>query len=168
LFAEQILEGKPLSITDPKMTRFMMTLADAVELVMYAFKHGTNGDIFVQKAPACTIGVLAEALTKTLKRPSHPVQIIGTRHGEKLFETLLSREEMASAEDRGGYFRVPPDLRDLNYRKYVEEGEANISMAEDYNSHNTTQLDVDGMSKLLLKLDFIRDLRGGHPPRLEG
>jgi UDP-glucose 4-epimerase len=168
LFAEQILAGKPLSITDPTMTRFMMTLADAVELVMYAFKHGTNGDIFVQKAPACTIGVLAEALMKTLKQPSHPVQIIGTRHGEKLFETLLSREEMASAEDRDNYFRIPPDLRDLNYRKYVEEGEANISTAEDYNSHNTTQLDVSGMSQLLTTLDFIRDLREGRPPRLEG
>jgi UDP-glucose 4-epimerase len=167
LFAEQILAGKPLSITDPKMTRFMMTLADAVELVMYAFKHGRNGDIFVQKAPACTIGALAKALMRVLNRLSHPVQVIGTRHGEKLFETLLSREEMASAEDRGNYFRIPPDLRDLNYKKYVEEGEANISVAEDYNSHNTMQLDIDGMSQLLLNLDFIRDLREGRPPRLE-
>ena len=163
LFVSQWLAGRPLTITDPQMTRFMMTLEDAVELVLYAFHHGANGDIFVQKAPAATIEVLSEALLQLLKHPAHPVDIIGTRHGEKLFETLLSREEMACAEDLGGYYRVPPDLRDLNYGKFVERGERSISVAEDYNSHNTRRLDVEGMKQLLLKLKFIQDLIAGRP-----
>lgn len=167
LFAEQIGAGTPLTLTDPNMTRFMMTLPDAVDLVLYAFEHGGNGDIFVQKAPAATIGVLAEALTRTLGVPDHPVRIIGTRHGEKLFETLLSREEMAAAEDMGDYYRIPPDLRDLNYAKYVESGETTISAAQDYNSHNTTRLDVGAMSALLMKLEFVRELAAGRPARPE-
>ena len=160
-FIEQIRAGKSLSITDPNMTRFMMTLADAVDLVLYAFEHGNNGDLFVQKAPAATVETLAHALTDLLGKPDHPVQIIGTRHGEKLYEALLSREEMACAEDRGDYFRVPPDLRDLNYSKFVEEGEEKISRTEDYNSHNTQRLDIEGMQKLLLKLDFMRAIQRG-------
>lgn len=165
LFVEQLLGGRPLTITDPNMTRFMMTLDDAVDLVFYAFEHGTNGDIFVQKAPAATIEVLARALMELAGKPNHELQVIGTRHGEKLYETLLSREEMVSAEDRGDYFRVPPDLRDLNYSKFVEQGEVGISRAEDYNSHNTVRLDAEGMKRLLLRLDFIRDLVGGRIPR---
>ena len=161
LFIEQIRAGKSLSVTDPNMTRFMMTLADAVDLVLYAFEHGNNGDLFVQKAPAATVETLAHALTGLLGKPDHPVQIIGTRHGEKLYEALLSREEMACAEDRGDYFRVPPDLRDLNYSKFVEEGEEKISRTEDYNSHNTQRLDIAGMQKLLLKLDFMRAIQRG-------
>lgn len=161
LFVEQMLAGTPLTITDSNMTRFMMTLDDALDLVHYAFEKGDNGDIFVQKAPAVTIGTLAKALLQLFQRPEHSVNVIGTRHGEKLFETLLSREEMVCAEDKGKYFRVPPDLRDLNYEKYVEQGESRISEAGDYNSHNTTRLDVEGMKELLLKLDFIRDLLAG-------
>lgn len=156
LFTNQIRNGAPLSITDPNMTRFMMTLDDAVDLVLYAFQHGGPGDIFVQKAPAATIDVLAQALVNLLGVPGHPVNVIGTRHGEKLFEVLLSREEMASAQDLGEYFRVPPDLRDLNYGKYVEQGEVKISEAVEYNSHNTQRLDVDGMKALLLKLRFMQ------------
>jgi UDP-N-acetylglucosamine 4,6-dehydratase/5-epimerase len=163
LFVEQLLGGRPMTITDPNMTRFMMTLEDAVELVLYAFTHGANGDIFVQKAPAATIQTLALALCQVLGRPEHEIRVIGTRHGEKLYEALLSREEMAAAEDQGGYYRVPPDLRDLNYGKFVEQGERRISEAQDYNSHNTQRLDVAGMSQLLLKLDFIRDLVAGKP-----
>lgn len=161
LFVDQIRAGKPLTITDPNMTRFMMTLADAVDLVLYAFEHGDNGDLFVQKAPAATIETLARSLTDILGKPEHPINIIGTRHGEKLFEALLSREEMACAEDLGGYYRVPPDLRDLNYGKFVEQGEERISHTEDYNSHNTERLDVPGMQTLLRKLDFIRALERG-------
>lgn len=161
LFIQQIRAGKPLTLTDPNMTRFMMTLADAVDLVLYAFEHGNNGDLFVQKAPAATVEVLAKALTQMLDLPEHPIQVIGTRHGEKLYEALLSREEMACAEDRGDYFRVPPDLRDLNYEKFVEQGEEKISRTEDYNSHNTIRLDVDGMKQLLLKLDFMRAILRG-------
>ncbi|AUV44357.1 MULTISPECIES: UDP-N-acetylglucosamine 4,6-dehydratase/5-epimerase [Citrobacter] len=156
LFVDLIREGKPLTITDPNMTRFMMTLDDAVDLVLYAFEHGNNGDIFVQKAPAATIETLAIALKELMEIPEHPVHIIGTRHGEKLYEALLSREEMVAAEDMGEYYRVPPDLRDLNYGKYVEQGDQRISQIEDYNSHNTERLDVEGMKKLLLKLAFIR------------
>lgn len=163
LFVEQVQAFRPLTITDPAMTRFMMTLDDAVALVLYAFEHGENGDIFVQKAPAATIDVLARALLELLGRTEHAVDVIGTRHGEKLYETLLSREEMACAEDRGAYYRIPPDLRDLNYGKFVEEGERNISISEDYNSHNTERLDVDGMKRLLLKLEFIRNLIAGKP-----
>jgi UDP-N-acetylglucosamine 4,6-dehydratase len=156
LFVDQIRRGEPITITDPSMTRFMMTLDDAVDLVLFAFQNGLPGDIFVQKAQAATIQILAEAVASIMGVPNHPINIIGTRHGEKLFEALLSREERVTAEDMGGYFRVPPDLRDLNYSKYVEQGEVQISEAEDYNSHNTEQLDVAGMKELLLKLDFMR------------
>ncbi len=161
LFIEQIRAGIPLSITDPNMTRFMMTLSDAVDLVLYAFENGNNGDMFVQNAPAATVETLARALTIMVNKPEHPIQIIGTRHGEKLYEALLSREEMACAEDMGDYFRVPPDLRDLNYSKFVEQGEEKISHAEDYNSHNTVRLDVAGMQRLLLKLDFMHAIQRG-------
>jgi len=161
LFVDQFRAGKPLTITDPSMTRFMMTLEDAVELVLYAFQHGRNGDIFVQKAPAATVETLAHALLGILGKPEHPINVIGTRHGEKLYEGLLSREEMAVAEDLGGYYRVPPDLRDLNYGKFVEQGDTRISAMEDYNSHNTKRLDVAGMQQLLLKLDFIRAIHNG-------
>lgn len=163
LFVNQIHAGQPITITDPDMSRFMMTLDDAVDLVLYAYEHGKSGDIFVQKAPAATIHTLAQALTRLLHKPDHPIQIIGTRHGEKKHETLLSREEMARAKDLGEYYRVPADLRDLNYGKYVEHGEEHISEACDYTSDNTERLDVDGMTKLLLKLDFIRDLVAGRP-----
>lgn len=164
LFVEQVLAGKPITITDPEMTRFMMTLADAVELVLYAFENGSNGDIFVQKAPAATVETLARAILELMGRPEHPVQIIGTRHGEKLYEALLSREEMAYAEDHGNYYRVPPDGRDLNYTKYVEMGEQRLTQTahgEDYNSHNTERLDVEGMKALLLKLDFMQKIARG-------
>lgn len=161
LFVDQIRADQALTVTDPNMTRFMMTLEDAVDLVLYAFEHGNNGDMFVQKAPAATVEVLAQALTQLLDKPQHPINVIGTRHGEKLFEALLSREEMVCAEDLGGYYRVPPDLRDLNYSKFVEQGEEKISHAEDYNSHNTQRLDIEGMKQLLLKLGFIRELREG-------
>lgn len=156
LFTNQIRSGQPISITDPNMTRFMMTLDDAVDLVLYAFEHGQPGEIFVQKAPAATIEVLAKALTNILGEKNHPINIIGTRHGEKLFEVLLSREEMVAAEDQGGYYRVPPDLRDLNYGKFVEQGEVKISEAAEYNSHNTTRLDVESMQSLLMKLRFMQ------------
>lgn len=158
LFVDLMGEGKAITITDPNMTRFMMTLEDAVDLVLYAFQNGNNGDIFVQKAPAATIETLAIALKELLNTPEHPINIIGTRHGEKLYEALLSREEMLAAIDMGDYYRVPPDLRDLNYDKYVEQGDSRISEIEDYNSHNTTRLDVDGMKKLLLKLPLIQNL----------
>jgi UDP-glucose 4-epimerase len=167
LFVEQVLAGRPITVTDPAMTRFMMTLEDAVELVLYAFAHGESGDIFVQKAPAATIAVLVQALLGLLGRDQHEVIEIGTRHGEKLYETLLSREEMAAATDLGGYYRIPPDGRDLNYAKYVEQGERVISTATEYNSHNTHQLDVPDMQQLLLKLDFVRRIVKGERPRLE-
>ena len=156
LFVEQIRDGHSLTITDPDMTRFMMTLDDAVDLVLYTFEHGQSGDIFVQKAPAATIATLTKALTSLLGAPDHEVSVIGTRHGEKLFEALLSREEMVAAQDLGGYFRVPPDLRDLNYGKFTDQGEQKISEAVDYNSHNTRRLDLDGMKALLMKLDFMQ------------
>ena len=166
LFVDQVFAGKPITITDPTMTRFMMTLADAVDLVLYAFEHGNNGDIFVQKAPAATVEVLTQAILALMKKPDHEVRTIGTRHGEKLYEALLSREEMACAEDRGDYFRVPPDGRDLNYAKFVDQGEARLTQSshgDEYNSHNTTRLDVDGMKALLLKLDFMQRIaRGEH------
>ncbi|MBM3117385.1 polysaccharide biosynthesis protein [Jeongeupia naejangsanensis] len=161
LFVDQIRAGKALTLTDPHMTRFMMTLDDAVDLVLYAFEHGNAGDIFVQKAPAATIETLARALTGLLEVPTHPINVIGTRHGEKLYEVLLSREEMVAAQDLGGYYRVPPDLRDLNYGKFVEQGEVKISEAVDYNSHNTTRLDVLGMQQLLMKLRFMQAIAGG-------
>ena len=166
LFVEQVLAGKPITVTDPSMTRFMMTLDDAVELVLYAFEHGTNGDIFVQKAPAATVEVLTQAILALMGRLDHEVRNIGTRHGEKLYEALLSREEMACAEDRGDYFRVPPDGRDLNYAKFVDQGEQRLTQSshnEEYHSHNTTRLDVAGMQALLMKLDFMRRIaRGEH------
>lgn len=161
LFTNQIRTGQSITITDPNMTRFMMTLDDAVDLVLYAFKNGNPGEIFVQKAPAATIEVLAKALTGLLGVPEHPINVIGTRHGEKLYEALLSREEMVAAEDLGGYYRVPPDLRDLNYGKFVEQGEIKISEATDYNSHNTIRLDVDDMRELLMKLRFVQALVKG-------
>lgn len=160
LFVDQIRAGKALSVTDPEMTRFMMTLEDAVDLVLYAFEHGQNGDMFVQKAPAATIDTLVKALLSLLKVDQHPVDVMGTRHGEKLYETLLTREEMAHAYDLGGYYQVPPDNRDLNYGKFVEKGEKVISSSDDYHSHNTERLDVEGMKNLLLKLEFIRDVVG--------
>jgi UDP-N-acetylglucosamine 4,6-dehydratase len=161
LFVEQIDSGIPITITDPSMTRFMMTLDDAVDLVLYAFEHGKSGDIFVQKAPAATIEVVAMALTQLLGHPEHAIRVIGTRHGEKLYEALLSREEMASAEDLGGYYRVPPDLRDLNYGKFVDQGELKISESADYNSHNTERLDISSMKELLMKLRFIKAIVRG-------
>lgn len=170
LFVDQIMAGSPLTITDPTMTRFMMTLDDAVELVLYAFENGSNGDIFVQKAPAATVNILAQAMKELLGKPNHPIDEIGTRHGEKLFETLLGREEMACAEDRGNYFRIPPDARDLNYEKFVEKGERRLTQGihgDDYNSHNTKQLDVDGMKSLLLKLDFIQRVVRGESAHAE-
>ena len=165
LFVEQILSGSPITITDPNMTRFMMTLEDAVELVLFAFEHGTSGDIFVQKAPAATIEVLTKALFELLGREGYPINVIGTRHGEKLHETLLSREERAAAQDMGEFFRVPSDKRDLNYSKFFEQGEDTISVSQDYNSHNTERLDIEGMKALLLKLDFIRDVIAGRPAK---
>jgi UDP-glucose 4-epimerase len=153
---DQIRTGKPITITDPDMTRFMMTLDDAVDLVLFAFEHAKSGEIFVQKAPAATIETLASALVGLLAVPKHPVRVIGTRHGEKLFEALLSREEMSAAQDLGRYYRVTPDLRDLNYGKFTEQGEAKISSAIDYNSHNTTRLDVKSMRELLLKTRFMQ------------
>lgn len=156
LFVEQIRAGKPLTVTDPNMTRFMMTLDDAVDLVLYAFQHGRPGDIFVQKAPAATIATLANALTELMGTLEHQINVIGTRHGEKLYEVLLSREEMAAAEDLGEYYRIPPDLRDLNYGKFVEQGEMKIAETAEYNSHNTARLDVEGMKALLMKLHFMQ------------
>lgn len=156
LFIDQLKAGNNLTITDPNMTRFMMTLDDAVDLVLYAFTHGENGDLFVQKAPAATIHTLAESIIE-LYRAESEIKTIGTRHGEKLYETLVTREEMAKAEDMGNYFRVPCDSRDLNYAKYYTEGEEEIAQIEDYHSHNTFRLDKDGMKELLLKLQMIRD-----------
>ena len=156
LFVQQIREGGPLTITDPEMTRFIMSIEDALDLVLYAFDHSRPGDIFVQKAPAVAIGVLAEAVKKALKA-TNAVRIIGTRHGEKLYETLMTREEMARAEDRGKYFRIPADARDLNYSLYFTEGEEKVSKGTDYSSHNTRRLDEDEMCDLLLKLPEIAE-----------
>jgi UDP-N-acetylglucosamine 4,6-dehydratase/5-epimerase len=168
LFVEQIMAGQPITITDPEMTRFMMTLEDSVNLVLYAFEHGNNGDIFVQKAPAATIAVLARALTTVLNKPDHPIKMIGTRHGEKLYETLLSREEMVNAQDLGEYYRVSPDGRDLNYGIYFERGEQKISSCEDYNSHNTKRLNVNDMMQLLKQLHFIQSIVRGDNAETEG
>jgi len=156
LFVDLIRAGKPLTVTDPEMTRFLMSLEDSVDLVLHAFEHAKQGDIFVQKAPASTVGDLAQAM-KDLFKADNPIQIIGTRHGEKLYESLLSREEMARAEDRGRYYRIPSDDRDLNYAKYFVEGESSISSSEDYTSHNTERLNVEQVKELLLTLDFIQD-----------
>jgi UDP-N-acetylglucosamine 4,6-dehydratase/5-epimerase len=166
LFIEQIKAGQPLTITDPEMTRYMMTLDDAVELVLFAFNHGNNGDIFVQKSPACTIKILARALLE-LYNASNPINIIGTRHGEKVFETLVNREEMVKAEELENYFRIPADNRDLNYGKFFTEGEERVSHAEEYTSHNTHRLDLEGMKELLLKLPMIRkDINGEIPAHI--
>jgi Predicted nucleoside-diphosphate sugar epimerases len=154
LFIDQIKAGSSITITDPTMTRFMMTLDDAVDLVLYAFEHGRPGDIFVQKAPACTIETLAKAMIELYKAKSE-IKIIGTRHGEKVYETLVNREEMVRAEDVGNYFRISADSRDLNYERYFTEGESAVSKMEDYTSHNTTILDVKGIKELLLKLNEI-------------
>ena len=155
LFVKQIKEGKPLTITDPNMTRFMMTLEDAVDLVWYAFQNGKPGDMFVQKAPAATIETLAKAL-KELYNADNEIKLIGTRHGEKLYESLVNREEMVKAIDMGDYYRIPADTRDLNYERYFSEGEPDMSKVEEYHSHNTVRLDVDGTKKLLMKLPMIR------------
>jgi len=156
LFLSQALEGKPLSVTDPAMTRFMMSIDDAVDLVLYAFVHGAPGDIFVQKAPSATIETLALAVKRVLRADS-PIRVIGTRHGEKLYETLLTREELARAEDLGGYFCIPADQRDLNYASYFTEGQITVSALEDYNSHNVPLLNVDGMVRLLMSLECVRE-----------
>ena len=156
LFIKQIKDGKAITITDPNMTRFMMSLDDAVDLVKFAFKNGTNGDIFVQKSPAATIKLLAKTLTNVLNRPEHTIKIIGTRHGEKLYETLLTREEMVNAVDMDKYYKIPSDTRDLNYSKYFEEGEV-ITEADDYNSHNTYRLNLNELEKMLLDLKEIQD-----------
>lgn len=155
LFVDQIKLGKPITITDPNMTRFMMTLEEAVDLVLYAFENGNQGDLFVQKSPACTIEVLARAL-KELYQSESEIKIIGTRHGEKLYETLVNREDMVKAEDCGNYYRIPADNRDLNYEQYFSEGDVDMAHLEEYHSHNTEILDVKGMKKLLLKLPLIR------------
>ena len=162
LWVEQMMEGKPITITDPNMTRFMMTLDDAVDLVIYAFQHGHNGDLFVQKAPAATLSTLAEALKQTYAKvnPKYgetEVKVIGTRHGEKLYETLVTREEMSKAIDMGNYYRIPCDTRDLNYDKFFTEGSEDVSKIEDYHSHNTRRLDVEGMKEQLLRLRFVRE-----------
>lgn len=156
LFLNQIKEGNPITITDPMMTRFMMSLDEAVELVLFAFEYGNSGDLFVNKAPAGTIGDLAQAL-KELCNANNEIKIIGTRHGEKLYETLCTREEMVKAEDMGEFFRIPADNRDLNYARYFSEGEQDVSVIEDYHSHNTKQLGVEGMKKLLVKLPLIKE-----------
>ncbi|MCD8181745.1 MAG: polysaccharide biosynthesis protein [Bacteroides sp.] len=156
LWVEQMKDGNSITITDPNMTRFMMTLDDAVDLVLYAFQHGSNGDLFVQKAPAATLDVLADAL-KDLYHSNAEVKVIGTRHGEKLYETLVTREEMAKAIDVGDYYRIPCDTRDLNYGKFFVEGNEEVSKIEDYHAHSTRRLDVEGMKQLLLKLSFIRE-----------
>ena len=167
LFVDQIRAGRSLTVTDPNMTRFMMTLDDAVDLVLYAFVNGRPGEVFVQKAPAATIATLTEALTNLMSARDVQVRTIGTRHGEKLYEALLSREEMASAEDLGDYYRVPPDLRDLNYAVYFEQGDVEITEAVEYHSHNTQRLDIAGMERLLLKLPFIRAIIAGEPAVLD-
>ncbi len=157
LFVSQLQEGRPLTLTDPAMTRFLMSLTESVELVLYAFEHARPGDIFVQKAPASTVGDLAEALRQLLAR-DNPIKVIGTRHGEKLYESLVSREEMARAEDLGGYYRIPADSRDLNYDKYFIEGETQISKIDDYTSHNTVRLDVEQIKALLMTLPEVREV----------
>lgn len=162
LFIRQVAHGHPITITDPLMTRFMMTLDDAVNLVVHAFKNGENGDVFVQKAPAATIETLVKAILDMMGKSDYPVNIIGTRHGEKQYEALCSREEMFVAEDQVDYYRIPADNRDLNYEKYFEIGQKDLSLIQDYNSHNTDRLDVEGMKRLLRKLDFMREIEAGH------
>jgi UDP-glucose 4-epimerase len=155
LFIKLIKEGKPLTVTDPNMTRFLMSLDDAVDLVLYAYENGQQGDTFVQKAPASTIADLAQALLE-LFNADNEIKVIGTRHGEKLFESLMTREEMAHAQDLGGYYRIPADNRDLNYNKFFVDGEQEVTMAEDYNSHNTERLNVEQIKEKLLTLDYVR------------
>ena len=170
LFVNQVLNGLPITITDPDMTRFMMTLEDAVDLVIFAFKEGNNGDIFVQKAPAATVLTVAQAILKIMNKPLHPIEYIGSRHGEKLYESLLSKEEMYCSLDLGNYFRIPPDTRDLNYAKFTEKGESLITKAlhnEEYNSHNTERLDIEGTIKLLLKLQFMKKISKGEQVKIE-
>jgi UDP-glucose 4-epimerase len=159
LFVNQLLNGDDITVTDPNMTRFMMTLDDALSLVLFAFENGDNGEIFVQKAPASTVEIIAKAVKELLSRPDHPIITIGTRHGEKLYESLLTKEEMLVAEDLGGYFKVSPDHRDLNYEKYVEKGNSHLSnqQGEDYNSHNTLRLNLEETKDLLLKVQFMQD-----------
>jgi UDP-glucose 4-epimerase len=157
LFVDQLKSGEPLTLTDPNMTRFLMSLEDSVDLVLHAFENGKQGDIFVQKAPASTVRDLAQALKELFGQDS-PLKVIGTRHGEKLYESLVSREEMAKAEDMGRYYRIPADNRDLNYKKYFVEGEEKIAELDDYTSHNTNRLDVKGVKDVLLKLDYIREV----------
>ena len=161
LFLRQIFSNQAITITDPNMTRFMMTLEDAVDLVLHAFTAGSNGDIFVQKSPAATINVLVKALKALTKKNDHAISVIGTRHGEKLYETLCSREEMFVAEDQGNYYRIPSDNRDLNYSKFIEEGDKDLTDVTDYNSDNTQRLDVEGMVGLLRRLDFINNIEKG-------
>jgi UDP-N-acetylglucosamine 4,6-dehydratase/5-epimerase len=161
LFMSQIEKGLPLTLTDPEMTRFVMTLDQAVDLVLYAFEHGENGDIFVQKAPAVTIETLARATAAMMGQPDFPLRIIGTRHGEKLYETLLSREEMAVADDQGEYYRVPPDNRDLNYDKYTSKGDEAFATFEDFNSHNTRRMPLEELSALLTSLPYVREFMAG-------
>ena len=161
LFMRQVLRGQPITITDPEMTRFVMTLDEAVDLCLYAFDHGGNGDLFVQKAPAISIEKLAHAVLAVMDRPNHPIRVIGTRHGEKQHETLLSREEMAVAEDRGAYFRVAPDNRDLNYDAYFSDGREQVSRADDFNSHNTRQLEVAELADMLGRLPYVRGVLAG-------
>ncbi len=168
LFLKQIKSGEPITITDPKMTRFLMSLTEAVELVLFAFEHGHQGDLFVNKAPAGTIGDLALAL-KELCHADNEIRVIGTRHGEKLYETLCTREEMAKADDMGEFYRVPADNRNLNYNRYFSEGETDISTIEDYHSHNAKRLDVEGIKKLLVKLPLIRkEVFGEDVPQMPG
>jgi UDP-glucose 4-epimerase len=157
LFIDQVRQGKEITITDPAMTRFMMSLDQAVELVLFAFENGHNGDIFVQKAPAATIELLANTLTKMLKKPEHSIKVIGTRHGEKLYESLLTREEMVKAQDMGEYYRIPADTRDLNYGKFFEEGETVVTQADEYHSHNTHRLNESEMKEMLMDLLEIQD-----------
>jgi UDP-glucose 4-epimerase len=161
-FIWQIKEGRPLTVTDANMTRFMMSIDGAVDLVLWAFDHGNPGDIFVQKAPAATIGTLAEAI-KQIFKADNPIEVIGTRHGEKLFETLLTREEMAVAEDMGCYYRVPADNRDLNYGLYFDTGRSEVSKRDDYSSHNTRRLSVDEMAEMLFGLDIVQRALAGEP-----
>lgn len=168
LFIDQVARGLPITITDPDMTRFVMSLPDAVDLVLHAFENGKNGDLFVQKAPAATVETLAKAVLEIVGAPDNPINVIGTRHGEKLFETLLSREEMIMAEDQGLYYKVCPDNRDLNYADFVEKGDERIDEAEDFNSHNTTRLDLSEMVETLEKLDYIQRVKANDGLPLEG
>jgi UDP-glucose 4-epimerase len=163
LWIDQIRKGNPITLTEPKMTRFIMSLEEAVDLVLFAFEHGQNGDILVQKAPACTIQTQAEAVCELFGGKKEDIKVIGIRHGEKMYETLLTKEECAKAEDMGNFYRVPADNRDLNYDKFFTEGSEDMSKIEDYHSHNTHRLDVEGMKELLMKLRFIREDLGMIP-----